>query len=216
MAVPRHSRARVPARATPRPATQRRQEILKAAILEFAARGYRPVGTAEIARRVGVSEPAIYRHFPSKLALYLAAIDHSTTVIDDAWQALVARAATPLDALRAIGLWSYEQLRIDPPHLTLRARALVETSEPAATERLRAHFADSRRMIESLYRAAQAAGQIPATIDVRARTWAFMALGALLDRTQMLGLAGDLDAEATRAVVASVLPELEGRPPGRR
>ena len=199
-------------RATPRPAGERRRQIVEAAILEFATRGYRDVGTAEIARRVGVSEPAVYRHFASKLALYLAAIDHSTSVIDEAWQALEARAPTPLDALRAIGLWSYEQLRTDPPHFTLRARALVETREPAATERLHVHFAESRRTIERLYRAAQAAGQVPAAVDVRARAWVFMALGALLDRTQLLGMATDLGADAMRDVIASVMPELAGRP----
>lgn len=203
---------RSPVRAAPRPADERRRQIVEAAILEFAARGYGDVGTAEIARRVGVSEPAVYRHFASKLALYLAAIDHSTGVIDAAWQALEARAPTPLDALRAIGLWSYEQLRTDPPHFALRARALVETREPAASERLRAHFADSQRMIERLYGDAQSAGQVPAGVDVRARAWVFMALGALLDRTQLLGMAAEFGADAIRDVIASILPELAGRP----
>lgn len=212
MPVPRPRTSRSPARAAPRPADERRRQIVEAAILEFATRGYRDVGTAEIARRVGVSEPAVYRHFASKMALYLAAIDHSTRVIDDAWQALVARAPTPLDALRAIGLWSYEQLRTEPPHFTLRARALLETREAAASDRLRAHFAESQQTIERLYRAAQAAGQVPPGVDVRARAWIFMALGALLDRTQLLGMATDFGVDAVRDVIASVLPELAGQP----
>jgi AcrR family transcriptional regulator len=188
---------------------------VEAAIVEFAARGYREVGTIDVARRVGVSEPAIYRHFPSKREIYLAALDHSTRTIDDAWRSLAARGPTPLDALRAIGRWSFEQLRENPPHLALRARALVESSEPAAVQRLRTHFEDSRRTIQRLYRAAQAAGQVPATLDVRARAWAFMGIGALLDRTQLLGLAADLDTVAIREVIASLLPELAGRRPIR-
>ena len=177
-------------------------------------RSYRDVGTVDIARRVGVSEPTIYRHFPSKLEIYLAAIDDSTSMIDDAWRSLADRAPTALDALRAIGRWSFEQLRDDPPHLALRARALVETSEPDAIERLRAHFEEARRMIERLYRAAQDAGQLPPAWDVRARAWAFMGIGALLDRTQFLGLTAGLDATVLRDVIASVLPELGG-PPGK-
>jgi AcrR family transcriptional regulator len=188
---------------------------VEAAIMEFATRSYREVGTVDVARRVGVSEPAIYRHFPSKLEMYLAALDHSTRTIDDAWRSLAARGPTPLDALRAIGRWCFEQLRADPPHLALRARALVETSAPAAIERLRSHFEDSRRMIERLYRAAQAAGQVPAALDVRARAWTFMAIGALLDRTQLLGMGAALDADAMRNVLASLLPELAGRRPVR-
>lgn len=188
---------------------------MAAAIIEFAARSYREVGTVDVARRVGVSEPAIYRHFASKREVYLAALDQSTSTIDDAWRSLAARGPTPLDALRAIGRWSFEQLRENPPHLALRARALVESSEPAAVDRLRTHFEDLRRTIERLYEAAQVAGQVPATLDVRARAWAFMGIGALLDRTQLLGLAADLDTATIRDVVASLLPELAGRRPAR-
>jgi AcrR family transcriptional regulator len=184
-----------------------------AAIHEFAARSYREVGTVDVARRVGVSEPTIYRHFASKLELYQAALDDSTRMIEDAWETLVARGPTPLDALRAIGRWCYEQLRDDPPELALRARALVETSEPSATERLRAHFSGARATIERLYRAAQEAGQIPPTLDVRARAWAFMGIGALLDRTQLLGLGAALDTAVVRDLIVSVLPELAGRTP---
>lgn len=201
-------------RATRRPTGERRREIVTAAIAEFALRSYREVGTIDIARRVGVSEPTIYRHFESKLEIYLAALDESTAIIDDAWRSIADRAPTALDALRVIGRWSFEQLRDDPPHLALRARALVGTSEPDAIERLRAHFEESRRMIERLYRAAQDAGELPAALDVRARAWAFMGIGALLDRTQFLGLAAGLDATVLRDVIASVLPEL-GSPPGK-
>jgi hypothetical protein len=56
---------------------------------------------------------------------------------------------------------------------------------------------------------------VPETLDVRARAWAFMGLGALLDRTQLLGLAADLDLETMRRLVASVMPELAARPPAR-
>jgi AcrR family transcriptional regulator len=201
-------------RATRRPTGERRLQIVQAAMAEFALRSYREVGTVDIARRVGVSEPTIYRHFQSKLEIYLSALDHSTAIIDDAWQAIADRAPTALDALRVIGRWSFEQLRDDPPHLALRARALVETSEPAAIERLRTHFEASRRMIERLYRAAQDAGELPAALDVRARAWAFMGIGALLDRTQFLGLTAGLDATVLRHLIASVLPELGG-PPGK-
>jgi AcrR family transcriptional regulator len=208
-------KAAAPKRAAARPSDERRRQIVDAAIVEFAARGYREVGTADIARRVGVSEPAIYRHFESKLEIYLAALDHSTRVIVDAWRTLADDAPTPLDALRAIGLWSFAQLRDGPPHLALRARALIETSEPEARRRLRDDFAESRALVETLYEQARTAGLVPETLDVRARAWAFMGLGALLDRTQLLGLAADLDLETMRRLVASVMPELAARPPAR-
>ena len=49
----------------------RKGEILDAALDVFAERGYDGGSMREIASRVGVSEPALYRHFPGKEALFL-------------------------------------------------------------------------------------------------------------------------------------------------
>ena len=53
----------------------RKGEILDAALHVFAERGYDGGSMREIASRVGVSEPALYRHFTGKEALFLALIN---------------------------------------------------------------------------------------------------------------------------------------------
>jgi AcrR family transcriptional regulator len=50
----------------------RKGEILDAAADVFTESGYKGGSMRAIASRVGVSEPAIYRHFPSKEALFLS------------------------------------------------------------------------------------------------------------------------------------------------
>ncbi|HET6350955.1 MAG TPA: helix-turn-helix domain-containing protein [Coriobacteriia bacterium] len=50
----------------------RRGEILDAAMRVFAEKGYTGGSMRDIAQRVGVSEPAIYKHFGSKEDLFLA------------------------------------------------------------------------------------------------------------------------------------------------
>ncbi len=47
----------------------RRDQILNAAATLFRRRGYHAVGIDDIGAEVGVSGPAVYRHFPSKQAL---------------------------------------------------------------------------------------------------------------------------------------------------
>ena len=53
----------------------RKGEILDAALHVFAEQGYASGSMREIARRVGVTEPALYRHFTGKEALFLALIN---------------------------------------------------------------------------------------------------------------------------------------------
>jgi len=52
----------------------RKGEILAAALGVFSESGYSSGSMREIARRVGVSEPALYRHFAGKDALFLALV----------------------------------------------------------------------------------------------------------------------------------------------
>lgn len=55
----------------------RRSAILAAAIQLFSERGFRGVTTRELAASLGVSEPVLYQHFPSKKDLYTAIIEES-------------------------------------------------------------------------------------------------------------------------------------------
>ena len=50
----------------------RRRAILSAVMPVFAERGFAAATTRELARAAGVSEALLYRHFPSKEALYAA------------------------------------------------------------------------------------------------------------------------------------------------
>lgn len=56
-------------------ATERRQTIMDAAVTLFAEKGFRGTTTREIAQAVGVSEPVLYEHFPSKRDLYAAILE---------------------------------------------------------------------------------------------------------------------------------------------
>ena len=53
----------------------RRAAIIETAIRLFGERGFRGVTTRELAAAVGVSEPVLYQHFPSKRDLYTAIIE---------------------------------------------------------------------------------------------------------------------------------------------
>ncbi|KAF0248794.1 MAG: transcriptional regulator, partial [bacterium] len=57
----------------------RREQILLIASQIFSQKGFNGATTKEIAEQVGVSEAIIFRHFPSKQALYSAILDNKTT-----------------------------------------------------------------------------------------------------------------------------------------
>lgn len=58
-------------------AQERRENVIRAAIAEFAIAGYRGTTTAAIAERVGVTQPYLFRLFPDKKAMFVAALMRS-------------------------------------------------------------------------------------------------------------------------------------------
>ena len=63
-------------------ADDRKLAIVKAALPLFARKGFAETTTRELARAAGVSEPLLYKHFPSKEALYLAIQNFSCAKTD--------------------------------------------------------------------------------------------------------------------------------------
>ena len=68
MAEARISRARMSA-------SDRRSQLIEVALDVFSRQGFRGATTREIAAQAGVAEGLIFRHFPSKEALYTAVLD---------------------------------------------------------------------------------------------------------------------------------------------
>ncbi|MFD5077492.1 TetR/AcrR family transcriptional regulator [Streptomyces sp. NPDC058371] len=56
-------------------AEERRESVIRAAMSEFARGGYHGTSTETIAKRVGVSQPYLFRLFPGKKAIFLAAAE---------------------------------------------------------------------------------------------------------------------------------------------
>ena len=71
--------------------TGRKAEIIDAAAEVFGEQGYDGGSMREIASRVGVTEPALYRHFSGKEALFLALIRVGAGRIRNETLALVAQ-----------------------------------------------------------------------------------------------------------------------------
>src|SRR5687767_15987767 len=59
-----------PATATRQSAGERRDSILDAATIEFAAKGLHGTSTEDVARRAGISQPYVFRLFGTKNVLF--------------------------------------------------------------------------------------------------------------------------------------------------
>ncbi len=85
---------------------RRRAEILDAATAVFSKRGFSVADVQEIADKAGVGKGTVYRYFPSKEDLFLAAVDHGMRNLKTAVDAAAATAKQPLERI-AEGVRAY-------------------------------------------------------------------------------------------------------------
>ena len=120
-------------------AEERREEILEAAMIEFAEKGLYGTSTDDIARRVGVSQPYLFRLYGTKKELYIAAVERcfENTL---AMMRSAAGGKVGEDALHAIGEAYQNRLVTDPTSLRMQLNSYVACNDPDVCEVVRAGY----------------------------------------------------------------------------
>lgn len=90
---------RAKGRSASKDAEERREEILRTATELFAEQGFSDAMTQELADRLGVGKGTIYRYFPSKRELFLAAADRVMKTLSAEVEANIAGLEDGLERL---------------------------------------------------------------------------------------------------------------------
>jgi AcrR family transcriptional regulator len=99
-------------------AVERRADVLRAAVGPFAKSGYRGTSTEDVARAAGISQPYLFRLFPTKKVLFLALIAQGFARVRDAFVEAVGD-LTGEEAMAAMGD-AYGELLRDRDELMLQ------------------------------------------------------------------------------------------------
>lgn len=129
----------MPAPGSTTKSAERREAIIAAAIASFAGKGFYGTTTAEIAQAVGISQPYVFRLFPSKEALFAAAVDRVSVIMTDT-VLTHGRHAAGDDAL-ASARAAYGDLVTDPVILRFLMHANCATAEPLVADAVRRCYA---------------------------------------------------------------------------
>lgn len=141
-----HSRLMNPPAATRTLSTaeERRESLVAAALPIFAEQGYRAASTVAIAKAAGISQAYLFRLFPTKADLFVAAYDDARAQI----VALLTRAADAagpdMEPLEAMGRAYGEMLETERDLLQIQLQAQVVSDEPKIV-------AAAQRMFRDLY-----------------------------------------------------------------
>src|SRR5215469_15627360 len=145
------------------PATDRKQQLLETALDVFSKKGFEGATTKEIAAAAGITEAIIFRHFPSKQALYTAVLDYKLqSHAASGWLAEVKSAMESNDdegLLRSMALGILEMYRKDTRFERMLLFAALEGHQLALTH-FRQHAVPFFQSLEKYVRRRQAAGSL--------------------------------------------------------
>src|SRR3954465_12608022 len=122
-------------------AEERRDEILDAALVEFAQRGLHGASTDEIAKRAGISQPYVFRLFGTKKDLFKASVARCFRETLELFQR-AAEGKRGEEARLAIGRAYQAQLESDRTHLRAQMHAYVACEDPEIRALVRAGYGD--------------------------------------------------------------------------
>src|SRR5216684_5501291 len=122
-------------------AVERKDDLLEAALIEFAEHGYEGTSTEDIARRAGISQPYLFRLFGTKKELYKASVSRCFRETLELFQR-AAEGKRGEEALHAIGQAYMEQLETNRTWLRAQMQAYAASEDPDIRLVVRAGYGD--------------------------------------------------------------------------
>jgi AcrR family transcriptional regulator len=191
--------------------TERQREIMDAAVEIIAEEGIQRLTTKNLSKRIGITEPALYRHFDNKLAILVAILEHFSEWSRGVLQQIVSSDRSPDEKLRELfrrhtawfmespaksGVLFAEEIFKDPRELTEATMRTMGTAEGYL-----------RTILEEGISAGVFRGDVP--VEHLALT-AMGSLRLLVTRWRMNGYRFDLVAEGARvadSIIAMISKE---------
>jgi AcrR family transcriptional regulator len=169
---------------------EKRRELLPIVARTFAELGYRRTTTAELARRCEVQENILYRLWPDKKAMFVAAINYVYELSVDTWQRLLrddGDGCSPAERLLTYESEHHGEFG----YYRIVFAGLSETDDSEVREALADMYRKYQRFIEReiaghRQRCGQAGG-----VSALLAAWAVVCLGTVTSIARELGLLGE-------------------------
>ena len=183
----------------PRPARldEQRGELLPILAEAFRELGYRRATTAELARRCGVRENILYRHWSDKSAMFVAALEHVHQQTLETWSRVAGDAA---DRSAVERLLDHEAKHLGEfGNYRIIFSALGDTDDPAIADALKRMYRSFFTFVAGGIEVSRDGAELEPPRDEAA--WAILGVGTIATLGQELGL---ISKAMRRRMIANV------------
>ncbi|HSN19036.1 MAG TPA: TetR/AcrR family transcriptional regulator [Usitatibacter sp.] len=170
--------------------SEQRQTGIVAAVLALAReRGPDAITTQAIAERIGVTQGAIFRHFPDKEAIWLAVFSWVRLALGEVLDAAMRAGDSPLGKIERAFHAHVAFVAANPGVPRVLFHELQYLGDSPVGREVRAMINAYRDRLALLFRQAKAAGELPRSLD--ARIAPIVLIGAVQSLVIQASIAGD-------------------------
>ena len=186
------------------PTAERREQIIKAAMSLIAEQGLTGASMSRIAGIVGISEPALYRHFGSRREILLAVLDG----VSGRLIGLYSPEGDAVKRLRSTSEAFYNFVMTHPED----ARVLLEFVCSSPSEDLRDNVREKMLLIIGMARTVLEEGVRQGTLkknlDFDTKAWEIFSHGFTLNFASLLGFGDYLTKKKAMSIIDSILGQI--------
>lgn len=158
------------------PTEERQAEIVEAALRLASESSPALITTGDIAAAIGVTQGAVFKHFPTKDAIWLAAMRWVRETLLQNLQAAADQSATPLDALAAMFRVHVEFVIAHPGVPRFIFHELQQPADSAAKLEVRGVLQGYRKLLLGQLAESIEQRQVSADLDPEAAATSFIGL----------------------------------------
>lgn len=175
----------------------RQVELVQVALALAAERSPVEITTGDLARAVGITQGAVFRHFESKEAIWLAALDWAhQSLMGSLHHVAQLGQANALDALRAVFMAHIDFVQEHPGVPRLVFQELQHARPTPLKEKVQQLMADYRGLISSLLAKAHQEALIAPGVDRQSAVVLFMgAVQGLVMQSLVTGTLKDMRSQ---------------------
>ncbi len=177
-----------------------RQAAIVAAVFQLAGeRSPAHITTGDIAAALGITQGAVFRHFPSKEAIWLAAMGWVHAELMQRLGAAVQPQGDALDALAAMFRAHVDFVTEHPGVPRVIFQELQQPGDSAVKQAVRGLLQDYRSLLHRQLAQAVAKAEVPADLDQDAAATLFIGIvQGLVMQSMLSGMPGQMPAQAER------------------
>ena len=186
----------------------RRAQIIHSALDIIADHGMAGATSARIAADVGISEPALYRHFENKQQILLAALDEASLRLVEHTMTAGLSEKDGVLRLRMMSAAFYDFVMSHPSEVRVLFEAVSLTRDEDMRLALRDKVTALLSVVELVLQDGVDQGAFRADLDVSLAAWEIVSLGIALYLASILDLGDVLPKEKAMTAVDRLLASI--------